>query len=618
MTPLYPPDGWLAFGDAAGRYLFLNWAFQATLLLAAGLMLSLLPRLRPSVRHGLLVASLLLAAAGPALGWLPRVSLAPASPAVVEASAVAPVSGVEKGTLSRATSTRSTAACPCGLLAETGMWASQAPIGWLLLLVWSGFTIARLMALAHGTWCLARWRRFARPADRDRLYAACRCDVADLPVLESAAVTVPCVVGILRPCILLPQGMAAALEAPALRHVLLHEEAHARRRDPLCFFAAELCAALLFWHPLAALARRRMESAAEDACDAYVLGRGIDGASYARTLLTVLENAAPRRAGLAPCPLGGLGAPGGSQLRRRVTRILSRMPHASRPMALLAGGALVAAAAGASTEIGVRPRVPISAPEMAARPTRPVRRAAAPRVLIRRPLVSPRSAWEAAVAPAAPAAAVPEGPASHSASAVVPATPLPDAAPVDVERGGARLAAARTMTPRAGRCVVFVLDTSTSMRVYQAATRRQILGMAERLGPDDRFNVLAFASDVRAFAEMPVAPGEDSLAAVRAWMDALPEGHGTNLSAGLGRALETPDVTQVVLISDGVASQGITNPVQLVSQVEQENRAHARLVAISPGPANRSEGEALLATLTTLTGGDVRTISQEPSADGEH
>jgi len=95
-------------------------------------------------------------------------------------------------------------------------------------------------------------------------------------ILSSDALRSPCVVGHLRPAIVLPSA-----PVPALRHVLLHELAHVRRRDPL---RAALLLALhvLFWpHPLLPLARRRAHAIREALCDASASRAAPD---YARTL----------------------------------------------------------------------------------------------------------------------------------------------------------------------------------------------------------------------------------------------------------------------------------------------------------------------------------------------
>jgi Mg-chelatase subunit ChlD len=145
------------------------------------------------------------------------------------------------------------------------------------------------------------------------------------------------------------------------------------------------------------------------------------------------------------------------------------------------------------------------------------------------------------------------------------------------------LAEARASVPREGRVVVFLLDVSTSMRPYQDEARSGVLQQIELLRPMDQFNVLAFSGEVSRFAEMPVAPGEDSLAAVRAWVGGLDERTGSDLGAGITQALGTPGVTSLVIYSDGRASAGIVDPAGLGALVASENRSHAQLFTVAFG-----------------------------------
>ena len=103
-------------------------------------------------------------------------------------------------------------------------------------------------------------------------------------VLISRAVRSPAVVGLLRPVVLLPEpvGVSGGRE---LEHVLLHEMAHIRRRDP-AVSAFLLPLQLVFWfHPLMWLARRRLSDAAEMCCDEIATRHSIGHAtSYSDTL----------------------------------------------------------------------------------------------------------------------------------------------------------------------------------------------------------------------------------------------------------------------------------------------------------------------------------------------
>src|SRR6185369_11343775 len=52
-----------------------------------------------------------------------------------------------------------------------------------------------------------------------------------IPLLQSARVNIPTLIGFLAPAILLPAGLITALSPDQLRAILAHELAHVRRHD---------------------------------------------------------------------------------------------------------------------------------------------------------------------------------------------------------------------------------------------------------------------------------------------------------------------------------------------------------------------------------------------------
>jgi beta-lactamase regulating signal transducer with metallopeptidase domain len=105
--------------------------------------------------------------------------------------------------------------------------------------------------------------------------------------LRVAALSIsPAVWGFHRVRILLPE--AALGWPPALRRsVLLHELAHAARRDCLAQVVAAVACAVWWFHPLVWLAAGRMRALAEQAADDCVLRAGQRRADYAQHLLTI-------------------------------------------------------------------------------------------------------------------------------------------------------------------------------------------------------------------------------------------------------------------------------------------------------------------------------------------
>jgi beta-lactamase regulating signal transducer with metallopeptidase domain len=117
--------------------------------------------------------------------------------------------------------------------------------------------------------------------------------------------TTPAVVGIRQPQILLPEDWQTRFDQRSLRHVLLHELLHVKRRDLLWNWAAIAVQALHWFNPLVWFVVSRFQSDRELRCDAGALDllSPTERLDYGHTLLRIQEtfSAPPAMAGLAPC-----------------------------------------------------------------------------------------------------------------------------------------------------------------------------------------------------------------------------------------------------------------------------------------------------------------------------
>lgn len=153
----------------------------------------------------------------------------------------------------------------------------------------------------------------------------------------------PAVVGILRPVLLFPEGIAERLTPLELETVLVHELCHVRRRDNL-FAAIHMIVEAAFWfHPLVWWISARLVEEREQACDEEVLSLGGQPEIYADAILNVCKF-------YTQTPLTGVSAvsgASGASIRRRIEAImLSHFERLSRAKKFLLAGAGTAALLG--------------------------------------------------------------------------------------------------------------------------------------------------------------------------------------------------------------------------------------------------------------------------------
>lgn len=170
----------------------------------------------------------------------------------------------------------------------------------------------------------------------------------------SDQITTPCAWGLVRPRIVLPAGLAGE-SAGALYPVLLHEQAHIRRKDTLRKLALGLCLCVHWFNPLAwamwCFAARDMEIM----CDSRAVGAmpQKERAAYALSLLTLEE----LRFSLAGPPCFSRRA------AKERLRDVMRGNRASRAGSVLCAGLVLACALALGTSA---PAVPPAALEEAA------------------------------------------------------------------------------------------------------------------------------------------------------------------------------------------------------------------------------------------------------------
>lgn len=109
-------------------------------------------------------------------------------------------------------------------------------------------------------------------------------------VRESARIAVPMVVGVLKPVLLLPIGLAANLSMREVEAVLAHELAHVKRHDYAVNLLQSVMEVLYFFHPALWWISARVREEREHCCDDLaVQAIGGDGRILAQALAHVEE-----------------------------------------------------------------------------------------------------------------------------------------------------------------------------------------------------------------------------------------------------------------------------------------------------------------------------------------
>ncbi len=204
------------------------------------------------------------------------------------------------------------------------------PLPLVLLSLWAcGF-----LAVVFSWW--RKWRTI-----RSAVRTASRTgSVGNVPVLSSQSLLEPGVFGIVKPVLLLPEGIAERLTEAQLSAIFAHEMAHVRRRDNLSAAFHMLVEAVFWFHPMVWWIRTRLVEERERACDEAVLQSGNEPEVYAEGILNVCKH-------YLESPLACVSGVTGSDLKKRIVRIvnqkIARKLDFSRKLLLSVAGVLAVA-----------------------------------------------------------------------------------------------------------------------------------------------------------------------------------------------------------------------------------------------------------------------------------
>jgi Ca-activated chloride channel family protein len=130
-------------------------------------------------------------------------------------------------------------------------------------------------------------------------------------------------------------------------------------------------------------------------------------------------------------------------------------------------------------------------------------------------------------------------------------------------------ATAVRVTPRDVTVVIDVSGSMSGHKIEQArAAARDVLAT---LRPTDRFRLIDFSTDVRAFRDAYVEATPEMIAQARRYIDSLDADGGTNIDGALAEALR-PDVVPgrlplVLFVTDGEPTVGVSDPTSIMEHV---------------------------------------------------
>ena len=167
--------------------------------------------------------------------------------------------------------------------------------------VWALLAVSGIFRIILGLWQLRKVRQQCEPVKTDALPADVRellqsfQGIRRVILLQAPDFHTPKAVGFFSPAIILPRWLLAEGTAGQIKHVLLHELAHLRRRDDWTNLLQQAVKALFFFHPAIWWMERELSLSREQACDDAVLEQTADAHDYARSLALVAEKSFLRR-----------------------------------------------------------------------------------------------------------------------------------------------------------------------------------------------------------------------------------------------------------------------------------------------------------------------------------
>jgi hypothetical protein len=169
--------------------------------------------------------------------------------------------------------------------------------------------------------------------------------------------------------------------------------------------------------------------------------------------------------------------------------------------------------------------------------------------------------------------------------------------------------------------VVYILDISDSMNDDRKIDKaKQALKQAlEELTPQDTFNIVYFFTDAYRFSKQMEPATPEAIKTGEKFVDSLKARGSTNYSGALTLALALPDITHVVLMSDGLPTIGVgvddytmeLKGAELLKWIRYQNVSRAHILTIGLGIGQKWDGIDLLRDIASENKGTFRYIDMK-------
>lgn len=186
-------------------------------------------------------------------------------------------------------------AAPTNDVSSSNRWWEHPSFSRNLFMIWATgvmlFSVCHLIGWRRGRGFVRRGTSPVPPewqARFEKMYDELRVRRL-VSLLSSSLVKVPCVIGWIKPVILVPVSMFTSLDPFEIEMILVHELAHVRRYDILVNILQTAMETLFFFNPVIWWLSRQIRIEREDCCDDTAILKTGNRLRYARALANLEE-----------------------------------------------------------------------------------------------------------------------------------------------------------------------------------------------------------------------------------------------------------------------------------------------------------------------------------------